>query len=491
MKESAAGNEPEQGNGFEVPPEAPVQQSAAGQGAPQPAPGQGTPLPAVPRFRAALDEKVIAFLSFIPAYLYVFGFFESFDQYIADNTNTVNGLETSVFRWCFLLFVLMYVIFAEVLYREEKRSTESIVWLIGLLAAGLTAVFPLGKKLFGLEEVWEPWMKVFMAHAFAIYYALSRNRRLSEDRSSHLLPLDIVNGVFIIPFKRFILRIMTIVSAFRDAGRKQDKKSRGTAILFAILAFVAALILFVIAINLLSQADDNFGRMVRDFLDIFEIEWGKYILYFFFSLPVGAYVYGLLGGVKRETREQVQVRGQMLMRGIGHLRKVPSVLWIILTALFIAAYGVFFFLQGQYLFGAFTGTLPEGFSASRYARQGFFELCRVMAVNFVLLWLIVRTSRGNAADGESGAKAPVPAGTKIVSALLLLESMLFAVVAFSKLMLYIYRFGFTPLRLSSSWLVVVLFLACIAAAVSLFSGKKTMRLWMIVSGLLAVGLCFI
>ena len=56
--------------------------------------------------------------------------------------------------------------------------------------------------------------------------------------------------------------------------------------------------------------------------------------------------------------------------------------------------------------------------------------------------------------------------------------MLFAVIAFSKLLLYISCFGFTPLRLQSSWLVCVLFIGCVCAVYSLLSGKKSFRVWM-------------
>ena len=56
---------------------------------------------------------------------------------------------------------------------------------------------------------------------------------------------------------------------------------------------------------------------------------------------------------------------------------------------------------------------------------------------------------------------------------------LLAVVALSKLALYISCFGFTPLRLQSSWLVCVLLFACVCALYSLWTGKKSMRAWMI------------
>ena len=67
------------------------------------------------------------------------------------------------------------------------------------------------------------------------------------------------------------------------------------------------------------------------------------------------------------------------------------------------------------------------------------------------------------------------------------ESCLLAVTALSKLVLYISRFGITPLRIQSSWLVVVLLLGSVLYLIRLWTGKKTFRVWLIVScGLLAV-----
>ena len=56
--------------------------------------------------------------------------------------------------------------------------------------------------------------------------------------------------------------------------------------------------------------------------------------------------------------------------------------------------------------------------------------------------------------------------------------MIFAVIAMSKLVLYIMCFGFTPKRLQSSWLVLLLFVGCAACLYSLWTGKKSFKYWM-------------
>ena len=204
------------------------------------------------------------------------------------------------------------------------------------------------------------------------------------------------------------------------------------------------------AVHLLSAADKGFGALMEGVADWFRWDWnpGDWLGRFALSLPVGQYLFGLIAGSRREDPEALRERCGNFTRGLAAFRVVPNPVWTALTGAFCLLYLVFFAVQSRYLFGAFTRTLPEGFIVSEYARQGFFELCKVMAVNFVLLWLVTRLSRRPVREDRPAL---------ILCLILLAESLLFAVVAFSKLALYIDCFGFTPLRLQSSWLVCVLF----------------------------------
>ena len=132
-------------------------------------------------------------------------------------------------------------------------------------------------------------------------------------------------------------------------------------------------------------------------------------------------------------------------------------------------YFLFFAVQSSYLFGAFTRTLPEDFTVAQYAREGFFELCRVMAINFSLLYLVSRSSAKPIREDKV---------QRITATLLIIAGMIFAVIAMSKLVLYIMCFGFTPKRLQSSWLVLLLFVGCAACLYSLWTGKKSFKYWM-------------
>ena len=415
-------------------------------------------LPQQPRFSASWQELTAALITYFLAWWYLW----KSDLFWGADVDRV---------WT-VIFVLGFVGLTEFLHWGKARPRESWVWL------GCMAVITLGIVL-DRNRVWEEHALLFL-HLAAVWWVLCRSGLLVEGESGHMLPLDGLNGFVIIPFKHFYLRIRALFYALYQPFRNRRKIKTAT-LLWSLAAVLAALGLFVAAVRLLTAADEGFDALMAWVGDWFRFDWdGEWMLKFLLSLPVGQYLFGLLAGAGREDPETIRQRGGELSRALEAARRVPNLVWTGLTCAFCLLYLVFFAVQSRYLFGAFTRTLPEGFVVAEYARQGFFELCRVMAVNFALLWLVTRFSRQSVREN-------LPA--RIACVVLLVESMLFAVVAFSKLALYIDCFGFTPLRLQSSWLVCVLFVGCLAAGYSLLTGKKSFRAWLIFSAVSLSLLC--
>ena len=364
----------------------------------------------------------------------------------------------------FLVIPVLFLVMTELVNIGRKALPESRYFMACML------VFSLGLTFRGaVFEEEGGFFAVLALHGLAIWCALCRSGTLLEGRTCHLAPADAFLAVIFYPFKHFGLRILTIVRTVRDlfAGKK---KPRAATVAAVVLALLAGLLLLALAASLLSSADDSFAfwaDKVRDFLriDLDDIFSEEFRILFLPRLLVGAYIFGLVGGTAREDTEKVRKMGDQVNSALGKLAAVPWGLWAAMGTVFALVYGFFFFFQGSYLFGAFTRTLPEGFIVSRYARQGFFELCGVMAVNFALTWAMVRSSRA------------VTSAVKAVTLVLLAESLLFAVVAGSKLWLYIDCFGFTPLRLLSSWLVLVLAAGTVAYGVNIMTGRQTFRPW--------------
>ena len=399
-------------------------------------------LPEKKPFSASGREKIAAFFMYIAAYIY-----------------WAKGLS----GWGLLGFTAAFIALTEFLNWKRARSWESWVWL-GCVLVITTGIYS------GRARAWGDVYPYLFLHIFAVWWVLSRSGRLLEGKSGHLLPFDALNGFIVFPFRHFFLRIRTVWFTLTHF-RRREGRAKSENIVWTIVAVLVSCWLLLLAAGLLITADTGFAQLMSGLANALRFQLDAGICFrILFSLPVGAYLFGLIAGSGRENRRRLKKRGAAICAALKQLRKVPNWILTVLTGLFCLLYLLFFIVQSQYLFGAFSHTLPEGFVVSQYARQGFFELCKVMAVNFVLLWLVSRMS----------AKSPrenTPA--KWFCAALLIESMLFAAVAFSKLVLYISCFGFTPLRLQSSWLVCVLFAGCVCAMYTLFSGKKSFRAWMI------------
>ena len=443
---------------------------------PSPAPTRPPVTAPPPRkpFEASWREIVAAVATYVLAWWYLYRSRLFLDGLFAVDwfPGSDDPLPLSLRIWT-LVFILGFVALAELIHWRTKRPRESWIWL------GCMAVITLG-LLLGPGQVWNPIQSSLFLHLAAVYWLLCRSGRLAEGVSGHLLPVDGLRAFILFPFKHFYLRIRTLFFAV-SRPLKSRRHVKGVTLLWSGLALLAAVLLFIIATGLLMDADRGFSRLLSGIGKWFRVDWnGELFTKFLLSLPVGQYLFGLIAGTGREDPERLRERAGGFCRWLERLRRVPNPVWTVLTGAFCLLYLVFFAVQSRYLFGAFTRSLPEGFIVSRYAREGFFELCKVMAVNFVLLWLVARVSRVPVRENRP---------TLILCLVLLIESMLFAVVAFSKLALYIDCFGFTPLRLQSSWLVCVLFAGCLAFGWNLLTGKKSMRAWMVFSAVTLSLLC--
>jgi len=120
-------------------------------------------------------------------------------------------------------------------------------------------------------------------------------------------------------------------------------------------------------------------------------------------------------------------------------------------------YLVFIFSQTPYFFSAFTGRRPDGWLVySEYARQGFFELCWIAAINLIIL------IAGNVTSRKRRIESRLLKAFNIALAVITLALI---ATAFSKMALYISAYGLTMPRLLPCVFMVfmtVVFIALIA-----------------------------
>lgn len=372
------------------------------------------------------------------------------------------------FRRIVPLFVFCVAFFAGVnaLFNAlgRPRTRQSNLWL-GISAAffasfaitELVAMAQIGYYGYRQSENWYAMsnIQVLALHAVAAYWVVCRARLCAEDTPGAFTPLDLVDALIAKPFCNFFLRVVHLFrwcsAAFRRCTKGGTKR-----IWQSVITLCVALPVFAVALSLLMQADANFAESLEKlrFTFTLSVYWSDQLMLFFLSLPVGAYLYGLVGGCAKQ--EKKSINATRLHQSAEKLRFSPEGSLGIVICGFLALYVAFFALQASYFLSGFGGKLPQGFTAAIYAREGFFQLCAIVVLNFGLLALAAKISQKPLRETRV---------LKGLSLALMGTNLLFAAVSYSKLYLYISRFGLTLKRVQSAWFTLVLVVfTCIAIA---------------------------
>ena len=232
-------------------------------------------------FSAGSAEISFAFLSYIAAYFYVLLWF-----------NDLGNPYSAGSLWKVLPVAAFAVSAVLVLNRGRKVRAESWFWLACFVS--LVAAFT-----FRLHGVWDESQLFLFIHASLIWWTLSHSGKLLDGESSRFLPVDGLNGFVIFPFRHFFLRIRCV---FHGISRWIKRTKKGMSLLWTAFAVLLAAALFAAAASLLMQADNNFAQSLDRILQHLEPD-EEVIVYLILSLPVGAYIFGLIGGTVRTEEE--------------------------------------------------------------------------------------------------------------------------------------------------------------------------------------------
>ncbi len=342
--------------------------------------------------------------------------------------------------------------------------TESLLWLGCLLVVAVALTF-------GRCAVLGEGETTLLLHGYAVWWAVAATGGLTDGKTGGFVPLDLVCGIG----RAFSGLAYFPVGAWHlvfDREKKEKQKITWITLLYLFLALIA----LMLAATWLAGADAGFENLLDQVLVFENWELGENIFYLILALPVGAFFYGL--SVMKPNRKPSALR----LANAGKLRQVPTGLACGVLMAFFALYLLFFGVQGEYLFGAFLGRLPQGFTVAEYARQGFFQLCLVMLLNFALL-------AGSMSFAEKTVKEHKL--LRVASAALMGFSLLLWSTAAAKLGLYIVTFGFTPKRLLAAWALLVLLVAGIRAVVNLWKDCSVIRPAALVGGVSLALLCLV
>ena len=347
-----------------------------------------------------------------------------------------------------LIFAVLFLAGVEVLARALHRPAgkETPLW------AGCWLVLSVVMPLWGYQNTLSDW-QMLVWHLFAVWFVLARCGMLAQGYTGSLCFLDALAGLLVLPFGNFFRRIGTIAAGIASLGRHRVRlRQTGVAAVTAALT----LLLCGTAWGLLSAADPNFAavgqqvqRWLATLLDGPTVVENLFV--FLLSLPVGAWLYGLVAGALR--RQTPPCTGDRFYAALEPLRVLPAVTANTVVGALCAIYGLFFILQAlEWLAAAPLGlTAPQ---ASNFAVDGFWELLRILLLDFCVLAAVRFLGR-----------RPLP---RMLAALFCLFGIAFAALAGAKLAVYIRLYAFTPRRVVAGWFLCVLAVWAVLLLVRVF-----------------------
>ena len=288
---------------------------------------------------------------------------------------------------------------------------------------------------------------------------------VNGEGSSSWLFYDLVNCLLFLPFSRFGAIFKSFIRIFKL--KLSDIKKSGSVILGLALAMLSLLFIF----PLLVRSDINLAAAMHGFFSYFNWNISSFLLNLFFwfipSVLVACYLFSLsfTSFTKGEGfHYSLEDKNQNLQQDREKLRIATKTTICVFLYIICGVYLLFIVLQAGYLFSAFFGKLFGNMTYAQYARNGFFELCQVCAINIFLLILSNLILRKE--DGEK-AKKPYLA--------LCFISILLLITATAKMVMYIAAYGLTVKRVLATafllWLVIV-FVLCIVRCFKAFNLTK-------------------
>lgn len=256
---------------------------------------------------------------------------------------------------------------------------------------------------------------------------------------------DFMSATFASPFRNFVALPVAIC--------KPARNSRGKVMRYVGLGLLVTIPFTLIIAALLLSSDETF-RNLMGYENIAD-EIGEFLGRMFFAVPVGMVIFSVLVS---------GIRGKDAVKGVkqgGKGGRVNHIVFITAYIPVLLLYIAFFVSQYAYFTGAFSSILPENLTYAEYARQGFFELCAVVAINLLMVLLTELLCKKNERGHFSG-------GIKAVISLLSFSSFALVAIFVAKMVMYTDNYGFTHKRILTLWFTAVLALIVAIALVKVF-----------------------
>lgn len=310
---------------------------------------------------------------------------------------------------------------------------------------------------------------LFAAGAYLIYSVGEGKSEIEK-----FLPAAIKKAVLEFPVSNMHIQPLAVKSTVGHS------KTAGN-IKHIILGLILTIPVTFIVASLLASADDSMANILQSIFNrTFSDSGFETLLHFVISIPCGMYLFGMLySNCKRNNIEPLD--SALCEFRIENMGNIPNMVLYTAVTPVLLLYVLFFITQAGYFLSPFTGTLPEGFTYSEYARRGFFELCAVTVINLAIIIFISFLSQKHGRNK--------PAALKFYTLALSFSTIILIIVSISKMVMYISEYGLTQLRFYTMWFMLLCAAVFVLIIVKQFRFEMKFSAWF--SGIFTVMLAFL
>lgn len=358
-------------------------------------------------------------------------------------------------------FFLLFAIVTAFLWKKYVKASafSYVCGALSLAGAVTLAVF---------RDVFINCIMVFLITALFTIYTCGISGTFRNRQGSYKMLIDLISSTTISP-------LMNLGANAGAAGKSFKCKKNFAG---AIIGIGISIPVLLAVVPILMNSDAAFEGLVTSIIK----NLGDYIGEIILTILIAPFVISYMLSKKRnlKTGSEFAAKNAALRFGI------PVSITVSFLSVISITYLVYLFSQLAYFFSAFSGILPEGYeySASGYARRGFFEMFAICIINVILLFL------ANLFTKRKGQKQYV--SVKALSAYILAFSTVLIITAFSKMKLYIDIYALTKNRLLISVLMVMLLVIIFFYIVHIFLPKVNyMQPIIIVCSVIFIGISFL
>ena len=360
-----------------------------------------------------------------------------------------------------LIFIaVLYLVTAVILkLRGGKFTATAIILALSALIIQASMILCANSTIHFFAYLYALWV-----YFYCIYSAFGNS---IQKGFSDFIAADFLKAAFVMPFESF-------GSVFAALSASTSKKG-GKSLARVLIGIGLAIIPTAIIVSQLSY-DKGFTDILNR---IFDFDFDKilgHIGSFILGIPLAMYLFGLfVSSVDKKKSDSMSAENCTAF--LGKLKFTPIVTVCIAVLPVLVVYIIFFASQWQYYVSGFAGVLPDEFSYAEYARYGFFQLCTVSFINFVIIAAIGAFTK----HGGKGADIV----KKLLVVIISLMTLVLIATALAKMLMYIKCYGLTPRRVYSSWGMLLL-----AALFLLIIAKQFIRPMKLIAAMLLVCLVF-